>query len=270
MNIPDRSNRNSVYYLQLLCITLLSLFISANQILAAEKPAISIIIDDLGNLESRDSRAVRLPGAITYAFLPHTPHARSLAKLAHKLRKEVMLHLPMQAMQHNLLGPGGMTLDMTKQEFIHQLQSNLASVPYVVGINNHMGSLLTQHPGHMAWLMEEIRKRDNLYFVDSYTTKTSVVRQLANEHWVPNVRRDVFLDDDRDPLKIKSEFMRLIETAKRNGIALGIGHPYPETLAMLETELPALKAQGIELVPVSKLLGRHMQSFRTWRAFLSP
>ena len=234
------------------------------------RPAISIIIDDLGNLKSRDSRAIYLPGAVTYAFLPHTPHARELAMLAHSLNKEVMLHLPMESMQHNHLGPGGLTLDMTYQEFARQLRADLESVPHIAGVNNHMGSLLTQHPGHMAWLMQEISKHDNLYFVDSYTTKTSVANQLANEHWVPNLRRDVFLDDDRDPLKIKREFNRLIQKAKENGIALGIGHPYPETLAILEAELPALEAEGIQLVAVSKLLDRHLQQARTWRAFLSP
>lgn len=255
-----------VHYLRLFCIALLL----ASSAVHAQKPAISIIIDDLGNLGNRDTRAVRLPGAVTYAILPHTPHAQTLAKLAHKLHKEVMLHLPMQSMQHNKLGPGGMTLDMTEQEFSRQLQSNLNSVPHVVGINNHMGSLLTQHPGHMAWLMSEISKRENLYFVDSFTTKTSIARQLANEHWVPNLRRDVFLDDDRDPKKIKKEFDRLLKMAHRDGIALAIGHPYPETLALLEAELPLLEAQGIRLVSVSELLNLHLEKFNTLRAFLSP
>ena len=95
-------------------------------------------------------------------------------------------------------------------------------------------------------------------------------RQLANENWVRNIRRDVFLDDDRDPEKIKRQFDRLIEIAQRNGIALGIGHPYPETVKLLEKELPKLKKYGVEVVPVSELLERHMQEFRTWRAFLAP
>lgn len=234
------------------------------------QPAISIIIDDLGNLKSRDLRAIHLPGAVTYAFLPHTPHARKLAQFAHGLDKEVMLHQPMQAMRHNHLGPGGMTLDMTQEEFAHQLKTNLKSVPFAAGINNHMGSLLTQHPGHMGWLMQAISKHDKLYFVDSYTTKTSVARQLANEHWVPNIRRDIFLDDERKPAQIKLQFQRLLKKARENGIALAIGHPYPETLALLEAQLPLLKAQGIALVPVSELLERQVQRFRSSRASLSP
>ncbi|MCF6209131.1 MAG: divergent polysaccharide deacetylase family protein [Gammaproteobacteria bacterium] len=235
-----------------------------------DRPAISIIIDDLGNLRDRDLRAIRLPWAITYAFLPHTPHARELANLANSLNKEVMMHLPMEALERKRLGPGGLTLDMTRQQFLHQLRDDIAAVPHLAGINNHMGSLLTQHPGHMHWLMQELGEHDALYFVDSYTTKTSVAIQAANENWVPNIRRDVFLDSDRDPAKIRAELRRTVRLAREHGIALAIGHPYPETLEVLEQELPLLAAKGIDILPVSQLLDKHMQRFRTWRAFLSP
>jgi polysaccharide deacetylase 2 family uncharacterized protein YibQ len=233
------------------------------------RPAIAIIIDDLGNLKSRDARALRLPGAVTYAFLPLTPHAHELALRAHGLHKEVMLHLPMQSVEHNHLGPGALTLDMSEQEFARQLQADLASVPHAAGINNHMGSLLTQHPGHMAWLMREMGRRDDLYFVDSYTSKTSVAGQLADEHWVPNLRRDVFLDSERQPADIQFQFDRLLQKARENGTALGIGHPYPETLALLEQELPRLSAKGITLVPVSRLIALQAQRAATWRTALA-
>ncbi len=235
----------------------------------ADRPAISIIIDDLGNLRDRDLRAIRLPWAITYAFLPHTPHARELANLANRLNKEVMLHLPMEAMERNRLGPGGLTLDMTRQQLLHQLRDDIAAVPHLAGINNHMGSLLTQNLGYMRWLMQALDKHDKLYFVDSYTTKASVAIQAANENWVPNIRRDVFLDNDRDPAKIRAELRRTVRLARKYGIALAIGHPYPETLEVLEQELPRLAAEGIDILPVSQLLDKHMQRFRTWRAFLS-
>jgi polysaccharide deacetylase 2 family uncharacterized protein YibQ len=235
-----------------------------------QQPAISIIIDDLGNLKKRDTRAIQLPGSVTFAFLPHTPHARDLATLAHSLNKEVMLHLPMESMEHEKLGPGGLTLEMSREELAAQLKSSLESIPHVVGINNHMGSLLTQHPGHMLWLMQELHKRDDLYFVDSYTTKTSIVQKVASENWVPNIKRDVFLDNDRDPAKIKMHFQRLLKMARKTGFAVGIGHPHPETMAVLEEELPKLKNQGIQLLPVSQLLNRDMKRFKTWRAFLYP
>lgn len=234
-----------------------------------EQPAISIIIDDLGYLKARDSRAINLPGSITFSFLPHTPYARELAVLAHNLKKEIMLHQPMEAVTSKKLGPGALTLDMTRDQFVTQLQSNLDAIPYIAGINNHMGSLLTQYPGQMRWLMQELGKHNNLYFVDSYTIKSSIGQKVASDNWIPNIRRNVFLDSDRDPAKIKMHFRRLLKLARKNGIALAIGHPYPETLAILEEELPKLAEKGIKLLPVSSLLEREMKGFNTWRASLS-
>ena len=133
-----------------------------------------------------------------------------------------------------------------------------------------MGSLLTQHPGHMSWLMEAISEYDELFFVDSFTANSSVVQKIANENWVLNIRRDVFLDHHRDPAHILGQFNYLLQTAKQNGIALGIAHPYPETLKVLEQQLPRLREKGYRLLPISQLLNTHSRRYRTWRAFLSP
>jgi uncharacterized protein len=235
-----------------------------------QQPAISIIIDDLGNLKERDIRAIKLPGAITCSILPMTPYAQELAKFAHKHNKEVMLHLPMEAVANGKLGPGGLTMEMTHKQFTAQIETDLKAIPYAVGVNNHMGSYLTQQPGQMRWLMQDLAKHGNLYFVDSYTTKYSVGQKVARQNWVPTIRRNVFLDDYRDPAKIKMYFRRLIKMARDTGIGVAIGHPYPETLAVLEEELPKLKQLGIKLLPVSKLIKRDTQSYRTWRAYLSP
>lgn len=197
---------------------------------------------------------MQLPGPVTYAFLPHTPYSKSMARAAYATGKEVMLHLPMQAMRANLLGPGGLTLDMSRKQFKQTLHSSLESVPHVVGLNNHMGSLLTRHPGHMKWLMEEIKQLNNLYFIDSRTTHHTVATQLAKEHQIPTRERDVFLDDDPNPDAITKQFARLVEKAIKYGSAVGIGHPYESTLDVLMVMLPQLEEMGIELVPASQLV----------------
>ena len=215
---------------------------------------ISIIIDDLGDQRQAGLRAIQLPGPVTYAFLPNTPYSESLANAAHAQGKEVMLHLPMQAMGSNNLGPGGLTLDMSRKQFHKTLHSSLASVPHVAGINNHMGSLLTRHPGHMQWLMEEIKQLETLFFIDSRTTHHTVATQLAKEYQVPTRQRDVFLDDDPSPEAIAKQFNRLIDKAIKQGSAIGIGHPYDSTLNVLSVMLPQLEQMGIKLVPASQLV----------------
>jgi polysaccharide deacetylase 2 family uncharacterized protein YibQ len=221
----------------------------------AALPRIAIIIDDLGYALGTGRRVVALPGPVACAVLPATPRARLLAELARQNGKDVLLHLPLQANDPpGYTEPGGLVLDMSRGQFSRAFAASLDSVPHVVGVNNHRGSLLTRHPGHMGWLMEEIRARDGLFFVDSYTTHESVALDLAFEAGVPAVRRDVFLDNDREPARLAAEFARLTGLARRHGLAVGIGHPYPETLSFLERALPRLRAEGIELISISDMV----------------
>ena len=121
-----------------------------------------------------------------------------------------MLHLPLQSIEHHKPTPGTLKLHMTQQQFTQQLRANIASVPHISGINNHMGSLLTQHPGHMDWLMAEVAKYDDVYFVDSLTSSKSLVTEMATSYQVPNLVRDVFLDPDFKPETIRQQFNHCI------------------------------------------------------------
>ncbi|MGD8938665.1 MAG: divergent polysaccharide deacetylase family protein [Gammaproteobacteria bacterium] len=244
--------------------------VSEAQSVGADIPAIAIIIDDLGNGYERDKRAVLLPGKVSYAFLPHARYTKALANFAHQLNKDVLLHLPMQSTEAEPLGPGALTLDMSASQLLQTFLTGLASVPHAVGVNNHMGSLLTQHPGHMQWLMHAIAEKGDLFFVDSFTIAKSIAYKIANENSIPSMKRDVFLDSVRNPAAIRRQFYRLLDTARKNGVALAIGHPYPDTLNMLETLLPTLPQQGIQLVPISQLIKSDIQRIQTWRASLSP
>ena len=237
-----------------------------------ELPAISIIIDDLGYTYSRDMRVANLPGPVTCAILPRTPYGVRIAEQAHHHHKEILLHQPMQATRPNEnMGAGGLSLDMSFNEFKRIVNYNLNSLPYIVGINNHMGSLLSRHPGHMTWLMQVLSAyNDDLLVVDSYTTHASVIGQMASEYNIPNMRRDIFLDNVRTTEHITAQFNRLLATASKNGIALAIGHPYPQTIEVLEKLLPKLKEKGYHIVPISTLLNIQNTRFRSWRASLSP
>lgn len=230
-------------------------------------PQVAIIIDDLGNRGVLDRRAVALPGPVAMSVLPHTPHARQIAERANAAGKEVLVHLPMQRLDELTPGPEVLSLASTRTVLERLLDGALASVPHASGVNNHMGSLITRHPGHMGWLMSALARRGGLFFVDSRTTSRTVAAMMAREKGVPVLSRDVFLDDDRDPAAIAAAFDRLEATARRKGRAVAIGHPYPATLALLEERLPRLPEAGFELVKLSTLL----QSERSqWPAYSSP
>lgn len=232
-----------------------SLFVLFTSAALADSPRIAIIIDDLGYHLANGKRAIELPGTISFSFLPGSPRARVLADQAHAAGREVLLHLPLQAdsISQNV-EPSEINLDMSQARVGTTFSEALAAVPHVVGINSHRGSLLTRNPGHMMWLMQEIAKREQLFFIDSYTTHHSVALQIAEESGVDATRRDVFLDPDRSPETVAREFERMKEVARQRGQVVAIGHPYPSTLELLERELPRLAEEGFELVNVSEIV----------------
>lgn len=234
------------------------------------RPAISIIIDDLGDTYSTGKQAIELPYPLTYSFLPHTPYVESLTRLASRNDKEIMLHLPMEPNGNEAMGPGGLRVGMHKQQFLETLRASMASVPHFVGINNHMGSRLTRSPDMMRWLMQELNHHDDVFFVDSFTTISTVAYKTAVDYHVPALKRDVFLDHDRNFDKLEFQFGRLIRIAKRRGFAVAIAHPHPQTLHFLQKALTRLNKAGVQLLPVSQLIERKKRRETIWRASLSP
>lgn len=234
---------------------LLALLLCLSSVAAADAPRIAIIIDDLGYHLANGERALQLPGTVSFSFLPGGPSTRLLAEQAHALGRDVLLHLPLQAHQdESRAEPSELHIDMSRLRVGVVFEEALEAVPHVIGVNGHRGSLLTRHPGHMQWLMEEIRQRDNLFFIDSYTHHESVAMQIASENGIPAIKRDVFLDPDRSPDTVAREFERMKQLATKRGQVVAIGHPHPETLELLEQQLPQLAEEGFELVNVRDLL----------------
>ncbi len=224
-----------------------------NLVQAGERPVIGIIIDDVGRNLETGRMAIGLPGDVAISLLPHRRYSEMLAKEASASGKEVMLHLPMETLNGEKLGAGGLTMEMSKGAYLKSIYDSLQTVPEAVGINNHMGSLLTQHPVYMSWLMEILAQNRGFFFVDSKTSAASVAGDLAAEMGVPTVDRHVFLDNEINLEYVSKAFGKLIKRAHAKGFALAIGHPYRTTLNFLESAIPELEKMGVELVPISSL-----------------
>ena len=230
---------------------------------ADDSVPVAVVIDDLGNLRHEGLRAVELPGPLTYAVLPHTPHASSLARIAHALGKEVLVHLPMEADPPRPLGPGGLTAVLARHQFQRRVRLALDSVPHARGASNHMGSLLTTLPVRMDWLMQVLSSRRGWVFLDSRTTARTVAQRRARAAGVATTWRDVFLDNDPSPDAIRRQLRTLASVAHRHGSAVAIGHPYPQTLEVLAQSLPRMRGDGLRLAPLSEVIAmRARQSVR--------
>jgi len=171
-------------------------------------------------------------------------------------RREVMLHLPMEAIGYPDVDPGqaAVMVGMGREEIAALLDRALDSLPNVRGINNHQGSAATADQATMDHLMAVLRERD-LFFLDSLTSASSVAYQTAVAAGLPAARNRIFLDDDHDnPAAIRERLARLVRSAKATGAAIGIGHPNPATLQVLQQELPRLAAEGVCFVTISELL----------------
>jgi len=217
----------------------------------AGKPVVSIIIDDMGYRLEQDRMALTLSGPLAFAVLPHSPGAQRVIRAANSRGSELMLHLPMESTDNmHTSSPGMLTRSMNWITFVRTIQNNMAAVPGIVAVNNHEGSLLTTDYLRMQWLADELSRHRGIAFIDSRTTHHTVALKAAREAGLPATRRDIFLDYEQG--KIAQQFDELISMAKQQGSALAIAHPYEETINFLRDNLPRLKQQGIELVPVSQ------------------
>jgi hypothetical protein len=215
---------------------------------------VAIIIDDLGYDRHLAEKLIELNAPLSVSILPHSPHQETIARLAHDRGLEVILHLPMEPVEYPEINPGAGALltAMEPDELLRVLEEDLAAVPHVSGVNNHMGSKLTAR-SEQIYQVFSVLKRRGLFFIDSRTTAESVCRSSARLFQIPFAQRDVFIDHINDAAFIRKQIRELVRIAQIKGEAVGIAHPHPLTYTILKEELPALRQQ-VEIVPVSRLV----------------
>lgn len=233
---------------------------------AQEQARVAIIIDDIGNDYRAAKQVLALPLGVTTAILPRLPYSRRVALQAHRQGREVMLHQPMASEQHRYLGPGGLGLvNNTDADIDALLAINLRSVPYAAGINNHMGSLLTSDAPSMRRFMQVLKQHGNLFFIDSRTNNATVAQTTAEQYGLKTARRDVFLDNVQDEDYIRNQLQHVLQLARQRGSVIAIGHPHPQTLAVLREVLPQWQQQGVVLLPASQVIA-YQRSPESWHA----
>jgi hypothetical protein len=216
---------------------------------------IALVIDDLGHdvADLRPLEALGVP--VTYSVLPYEQQTPEVVAELRRRKAEILLHLPMEPRNGENPGPGALLQGMSDGELRQRTEAALKAVPGAVGVNNHMGSLLSSEEGPMTAVLGVLAER-SLFFLDSRTSADSVGYKVALGLGVPAAERQVFLDGEATPEAIHAQFQRLLALARAKGSGIAIGHPHPETLAALAREVPKAKAEGVEFVPVSFLLTR--------------
>ncbi|MBU0651205.1 divergent polysaccharide deacetylase family protein, partial [bacterium] len=180
-------------------------------------------------------------------------HSNFLAVQANNMGFEVIIHMPMESIKNLNPGPGAILKSMNDSQIKDLLEKNIKSVPYSIGINNHMGSKITRDYRCMKIIMSDVKERGML-FIDSFVIGDSVARKTAEELEMPVLKRDVFLDNQDDPVYIKNQLLELIKIAKKNGKAIGIGHiTKVNTIQVISEMINEMKEQGVKFCYVSEV-----------------
>jgi len=217
-------------------------------------PIVAIIFDDLGYDTKFAQKLSELNAPVTFSILPHSPFQDRIARLAKDKGHDIMLHLPMEPIEYPDVNPGPGTLltSMTPDQLVKQLEEDLKAVPYIKGVNNHMGSKMTAESSQIYQIFSILKQKD-LYFIDSRTTAQTLCKPSARLFQIPFAERDVFLDHVVDAQFVRKQIKELVRIARRNGYAVGIGHPHSITYKVLLEMLPDLQKE-VQLVPASEIV----------------
>ena len=223
--------------------------------LPAGAPQLAIIVDDLGHDLPPLHEILQIGYPLTISVIPNLPESAETAEEAHRRGDEVLLHLPMQAIEPDAKTETvELRVGMKSNQVDQTLSAMLATVPHAAGVNNHQGSRATADPALMNSLMSALKRR-GLFFVDSRTTKETVAYDMAEKDHVRAAFRNAqFLDDTETRAAILTQLNRAVAQAKRTGWAITIGHPHEATIAVLAEELPKMRSQGVQLVFVSEVV----------------
>jgi len=230
---------------------------ASEQIKQTKELKVAIIIDDFGGGTGgvRDFLEGDIP--ITAAVMPFTENSRAHAVWAHKNGFEVMIHLPMEPKRgkRSWLGPKPITVDLSKNEIRQRVEEAIKSVPYAVGLNNHMGSRAVEDEDIVRTIVQ-VAKEKNLFIIDSGTSPGTKFPEIAKELGVPLLKRDVFLDDISSSSYVRKQMFRLAKVTEIKGKGIAIGHVGVTgkvcSVGIFQS-MEEFKQRNIKIVPVSEL-----------------
>lgn len=212
---------------------------------------LAIVIDDIGYHSKEDAAIFAMPREISVAIIPAAPHARTRNQEAKSQGRDILIHMPMQPISAIKIEDGGLHLGMSAAQVNDRVNTAKNIVHDAIGMNNHMGSAATADVNLMTHLMNTLREK-HLFFLDSRTIGKSVAGKVAKEQGVRSLDRHIFLDDSNELANVQHQFQAAIQYARKHGTAIAIGHPRPNTVAVLQAGINNLP-EDIQLVGMSNL-----------------
>ena len=184
------------------------------------------VIDDAGMNAEYTKRYASLPFPLTIAVLPKLLHSKDCAYIVRSSGKELILHQPMQSLNHNIdPGPGKISVDMSFSQISSIINENLAEIgPGVKGLNNHEGSEVTEDVLRIGAVLD-VCLENKIYFLDSRTTANTKAPQAALERDMTIFEKSgPYIDNIVSREAMLKEIYKSLEAANKNGSAIVIAH----------------------------------------------
>ena len=227
-----------------------------------DAPRIAIVIGGLGIGATNTSDAIkRLPGPITFAFLPYGADIERQIALARGGGHEVLLQVPMEPFDYPDNDPGPQTLltSLDASQNVDRLQSLMARARGYVGVANFMGSRFSASEQALAPVLRETAKRGLIYFDDGSAPR-SLAGQIAGGSSLPFAKSDVAIDTVPSAAEIDRALGRLEALARERGSAIGMANALPITIDRIARWAKAAEARGVQLVPITAVVTKTRSS----------
>lgn len=222
---------------------------------------VSFVIDDWGYNKANLDLLLEIQRPLTISVLPNLRYSNEIIEEVREKNKlhDIILHLPLESKSNVAAEINTIRCDMDDDLITSILETNLKSMPDIIGVSTHQGSKATKNKRVMKIVLNELKKR-KLFFLDSLTTPDSVCQNISRDINLRFAKRDVFLDltDERNSKQfetyIKRQIQKLVNVAKKKGKAVGIGHNKRITLKVIRDSIPRLEKEGIRIVPLKELV----------------
>lgn len=233
-----------------------SITIDGKKVVFKKPVYVAIVIDDVPmNWTYFKTTFLTMSIPMTFSVLPFEPNAAVHARMIIDAGFDVQIHMPMEPEGYPAVSPGHKAVftSHTTEELIALIDEACASLPFAVGMNNHMGSRATAERNTLLPIFVRLKQK-GMYFLDSKTSPKSVGKKTAEETGVLFIENYFFLDDSNRTQDVSSYLQKCADHALSHGYAVAIGHPYKETYEALMQSIVVMQRMGIEFVTVRELI----------------
>jgi polysaccharide deacetylase 2 family uncharacterized protein YibQ len=233
------------------------IYARVNAVASAKKngPKVAIVLVGLGvSASATQSALAKLPGPVTFAFVPYNTGVGQDATRARAEGHEVLLQVPMEPFDYPENDPGPQTLLMSlpAEQNLDRLRWLMSRFSGYVGIANYMGARFTSTEQGLGPVMKEIGKRGLIYFDDGSAPR-SLAGQIAGANNLPFAKAEIELDAVSTPAHLDRALTRLEAVARERGVAVGIATAMPVSIERIAQWAKTAESRGVVLVPISTM-----------------